>query len=107
MPSKTRAKHGIASSLSYGAVAANVVSEYDGPHAQIQIALDLPVICLGHLVSIPADPVIVRLHPKKSVRELDGGRMRVYPVVGGGKNVDANQPDLIRVTFPSRKKPSG
>jgi hypothetical protein len=39
----------------------------------------------------------VRLHPKKLSRELDGGRMIVYPVVGGSKMADANKSDLIPV----------
>jgi hypothetical protein len=39
----------------------------------------------------------VRLHPKKQSRELDGGRMIVYPVVGGSKMADANKSDLIPV----------
>jgi hypothetical protein len=35
------------------------------------------------------------LHPKKDARELDGGRMTVYPIVGGSKMADANKTDLI------------
>ncbi len=97
VPSKTRAKHGIAASLSYGAVPATVVSEYDGVHAQTQVAPGQPVICICHMISLPGDPVVVRLHPKKASRELDGGRMIVYPVVGGSKMADANKSDLIPV----------
>jgi hypothetical protein len=37
------------------------------------------------------------MHPKKGLRELDGGRMIVYPVVGGSKMADANKSDLIPV----------
>jgi len=96
-PTKTRAKHGIAASMSYGAVPANVVSEYEGLHARVQIPPGQPVICLCHLISLPGAPVIVRLHPKKEFRELDGGRMRVLPVVGGSKIADANQSDLLPV----------
>jgi len=96
-PTKTRAKHGIAASMSYGAVPANVVSEYEGLHAGVQTPPGQPVICLCHLISLPGAPVIVRLHPKKEFRELDGGRMRVLPVVGGSKIADANQSDLLPV----------
>jgi hypothetical protein len=96
-PTKTRAKHGIAASISYGAVPANVVSEYEGLHAAVQIPSGQPIICLCHLISLPGAPVIVRLHPKKESRELDGGRMRVLPIVGGSKIADANQTDLLPV----------
>jgi hypothetical protein len=96
-PTKTRAKHGIAASMSYGAVPANVVSEYEGLHAAIQIPSGQPIICLCHLISLPGAPVIVRLHPKKESRELDGGRMRVLPIVGGSKIADANQSDLLPI----------
>ena len=96
-PTKTRAKHGIVASMSYGAVPANVVSEYEGLHADVQIPPGQPIICLCHLVSLPGAPVIVRLHMKKQTRELDGGRMRVLPVVGGSKIADANQSDLLPV----------
>jgi hypothetical protein len=95
MPSKTRAKRGLAASLSYGAVPASVVAEYNGPHAQVQIEPGRPVICLCHMISLPGDPVLVRLHPKKDLRELDGGRMTVLPIVGGSKMADANRSDLI------------
>lgn len=97
MPSKTKAKRGWAASLSYGAVPATVVAEYAGLHAQVQIALEQPVICLCHLLSLPGDPVLVKLHPKKESRELDGGRMTVLPIVGGSKMADANKSDLIPV----------
>lgn len=97
-PTKTRAKHGIAASMSYGAVPANVVSEYEGLHAGVQTPPGQPIICLCHLISLPGAPVIVRLRPKKQLRELDGGRMRVLPIVGGSKVADANQSDLLPVS---------
>jgi hypothetical protein len=56
-----------------------------------------PVLCICHMISLPGDPVLVRLHPKKDSRELDGGKMIVYPVVGGAKSADANKSDLIPV----------
>jgi hypothetical protein len=97
IPTKTRAKHGIAASLSYGAVPANVVLEYEGDHAQTQLQGGQLMICICHLLSLPNDPLIVRLHPKKNSRELDGGRIIVYPVVGGSKTADASKTDLIAV----------
>jgi hypothetical protein len=96
-PSKTKAKHGLAASLSYGAVPAVVTAEYAGLHAQTQLKSGQPIICLCHLISLPGDPVIVKLHPKKEIRELDGGKMVVYPVFGGSKQADANKSDLIPV----------
>ncbi|MGA2961490.1 MAG: hypothetical protein ABSD96_07440 [Candidatus Korobacteraceae bacterium] len=96
-PSKTKAKHAIAASLSYGAVPATVTAEYAGAHAQVQLEAGRPVICLCHLLSLPGTPALVRLHAKKDSRELDGGKMIAYPIVGGSKIADANQSDLIAV----------
>jgi len=97
MPAKTRAAHGIAASLSYGVVPAKVVAEYNGQHALTQVDAAQPIICICHILSLPGEPVIVRLHLKKDSRELDGGKMIVYPVVGGNKIADANKSDLIPV----------
>jgi hypothetical protein len=96
-PAKTKAKHGIAASLSYGVVPATVVAEYAGLHALTQVKPRQPTFCLCHLISLPGDPIIVRLHAKKQTRELDGGNMIVYPIVGGSKQADANKSDLIAV----------
>ncbi|MGD0731170.1 MAG: hypothetical protein ABR956_07895 [Terracidiphilus sp.] len=95
MPSKTRSAHGIAASLSYGAIPVKIVAEYAGEHASTQVSDAQPTLCLCHFVSLPGDPVLVKLHPKKGARELDGGRMFVYPVVGNSKMADANKSDLI------------
>jgi hypothetical protein len=46
-------------------------------------------------MSLPGAPVLVRLHPKKGARELDGGRMYVYPVVGNSKMADASKSDIV------------
>jgi hypothetical protein len=97
MPSKTKARHSIAASLSYGAVPAKLVAEYEGNHAQTQLQGGQLMICICQLLSLPGDPVIVRLHPKTHSRELDGGKMIVYPVVGGSKTATANKTDLIAV----------
>ena len=97
MPAKTKAKHGIAASLSYGAVPARLVAEYEGEHAATQVSAGQLTICICHLLSLPGEPAMVRLHPKKNARQLDGGKMIVYPVVGGSKTADANKTDLIAV----------
>jgi hypothetical protein len=94
-PTKTRAAHSIAASLSYGIVPVKIVAEYEGEHASTQIETPQPVICLCHFMSLPGAPVLVRLHPKKGARELDGGRMYVYPVVGNSKMADANKSDIV------------
>jgi hypothetical protein len=94
-PTKTKLDRGWAASLSYGVVPAKVVAEYDGEHALTQIDAAQPVVCICRFMSIPGAPVLVRLHPKKGMRELDGGRMTVYPIVGGSKVADAKTTDLI------------
>jgi hypothetical protein len=96
-PTKTRAAHGIAASLSYGMVPVKIVAEYEGEHAPTQVEAARPILCICHIISLPGYPVIVRLHPKKGARELDGGRMIAYPVVGNSKMADANKSDLIPV----------
>ena len=96
-PSKTKVGRGIAAALSYGAVSTKIIAEYQGEHAATQIDAAQPVFCLCHFSSIPGEPVLVRLHPKKVVRELDGGRMTVYPVVGNSKLADANKSVLVPV----------
>jgi hypothetical protein len=94
-PAKTKTAHSLAAGLSYGIVPAKIVAEYDGDHAPTQTEAAQPTICICHFYSIPGAPVLVRLHPKKGARELDGGRMIVYPVVGGSKMADANKTDLV------------
>jgi hypothetical protein len=96
-PVKTRAARGFAASLSYGLVPAKVVAVYAGEHAPTRAGVGQPVLCICHMISLPGDPVLVRLHSKKDSRELDGGKMIVYPVVGGAKSADANKSDLIPV----------
>lgn len=92
-PSKTRVKNSIAASLTYSAVPAGIRAEYEGLHAQVQLAPGRPVICICHLVSLPGAPALVRLHPKKNLRELDGGRLPLL----GAKMSEAKQSDLIAV----------
>jgi hypothetical protein len=95
MPIKTKVGHGIAAGLSYGLVPAKIVAEYQGEHSSTRAVAPQPIICVCHFSSLPGSPVLVRLHPKKDARELDGGRMTVYPIVGGSKMADANKTDLI------------
>jgi hypothetical protein len=95
MPFKTKVGHGIAAGLSYGLVPAKVVAEYQGEHSSTRTAESQPIICICHFSSLPGSPVLVKLHAKKDARELDGGRMTVYPIVGGSKMADANKTDLI------------
>jgi hypothetical protein len=97
LPTKTKAAHGIAASLSYGVVPAKIVAEYAGDHASAQVNAGQITICICHVLSLPGEPAIVRLHSKKDGRELDGGKMIVYPIVGGSKMADADKSDLIPV----------
>jgi hypothetical protein len=94
-PTKNKISRGWAASLSYGVVPAKLVAEYAGEHAPTQVETAQPVFCVCHIISLPGELALVRLHPKKGSRELDGGRMIVYPIVGGSKEADANSSDLI------------
>ena len=95
VPAKTRVAHGIAASLSYGLVPGKMVAEYEGAHAPIEVGAGQPTICICHLLSIPGEPTIVRLQPKKGARELNGGKIIAYPLVGGSKMEDAAKSDWI------------
>ena len=77
VPSKTHAKRGWAAALSYGAVPANVVSEYAGAHASVQIPPGKLQICICGVV-LQGTPVIVKLRGKKDARELNGGRLQPF-----------------------------
>jgi hypothetical protein len=90
-PSKSHVKNGLADSVSYGAVAAKIVSDYDGDHASVQVQATQPWICICHIISLPGAPAIVVLHPKKGVRELDGGNLRILQ----SKLAQAEKSDLI------------
>jgi hypothetical protein len=93
MPSKTRAKGGLAQSLSYGAVRGTMVADYNGEHAAVQVKAGRVLICICRLISLPGDPIIVKLHPQKGMRELDGGKLPIL----GGKMAEAGKSDLIPV----------
>jgi hypothetical protein len=93
-PFKTKAAHGFLSSMTDGAVAAQIRAEYRGPHATVQVKGAQPTVCVSHLMT-PADPMIVRLHEKKKDRELDGGSIRALPVVGGSKETKAESSIVV------------
>ena len=94
-PKKTRVKHGVAASLSYGSVPATVLSEYAGSHSKTEVHLKKPVICICHIAVRSGNLVLVRLHPdtKHDTRILDGGRM---PVIGA-KVMEAKDSDVFPV----------
>ncbi len=91
-PVKSHLKHGLAPTFTYGIAPATAVSDYDGLHAQVEVPPGQPVICICHVLSLPGDPVIVRLHPKKNLRELDGGNLHIR-----GKVEEAEKNDLLPV----------
>ena len=94
MPAKTRAKGGVAQSLSYGAVRGTMVADYAGEHAAVQVKPGRVVICLCRVLTVPGDAVIVKLHPLKGgMRELDGGKLAII----GAKMAEASKNDLVPV----------
>jgi hypothetical protein len=92
-PSKIRTKRGLVGSVSYGIIPAAVITEYPGQHAELQIENRRPVFCVCNIRSLPGAPVLVRLHPKKDSRELDGGKLPVL----GAKIGEAKQSDLVPI----------
>jgi hypothetical protein len=90
MPAKVRMKHGFAPALTYGIASAAAVTDYDGPHARVKVEPGRPVICICHVMSLPGNPALVRLHPKKDFRELDSGKLHI-----GAKVAEAEKNDLI------------
>lgn len=97
VPLKIKAAHGMVASFSDGMVPAKLVAEYQGDHSSAEVNPGRPIICICRFLSLPGQPVIVRLHAKKGQRELDGGTMNVYPLVGGKKWPEARKSDLIPV----------
>lgn len=93
MPAKTHVKHGFAPALTSGIAPAAMVAEYEGIHAPVRIDTGQPVICICHVLSLPGNPVLVKLHPKKNVRELDAGKLHI-----GAKAAQAEAADLVTVT---------
>ncbi|MGA3323528.1 MAG: hypothetical protein ABSF45_03590 [Terriglobia bacterium] len=93
-PSRTRTKHGLAPAVTYGIASAAVVSEYDGLHAAIKVQPGRPVICVCRMMAPPGGLALVRLHPKKTSRELDGGKLHI-----GSKIAEAEQNDLLPINI--------
>lgn len=87
-PTKVKAKHAFASSLTYGAVAAPVVAVYSGAHAQVQMQGARPLICVYHIMTTDS-PLLVRLVEKKGSRELDSGHVRAS-LTGSGHQAVAD-----------------
>jgi hypothetical protein len=92
MPARSHVKHGLAPALTYGIAPATAVSDYNGLHAQVQIEPGRPIICICHIISLPGNPALVRLHPKKNLRELDGGNLHIR-----GKIEEAEKADLLPI----------
>lgn len=96
-PFKTKLAHGFLSSMTDGAVAARIKAEYHGSHAAVQVQGARPTVCVSHLIT-PAEPMIVLLREKKDHRELDGGKIRALPVVGGAKATKAESSIVVPTT---------
>ncbi len=62
---KPRFRRGLIGSLTYGAVAAVVIIEYRGQHAELQIETRRPVFSICNVPSFPGAPALVKLHPKR------------------------------------------
>jgi hypothetical protein len=92
VPTKSHLKHGFAPAVTYGIASAEAVSDYDGLHARVQVEPGRPVICICHVMSLPGNPALVMLHPKKNLRQLDGGNLHIR-----GKIAEAEKADLIPV----------
>lgn len=90
-PYNIRTKRGLVGSLTYGAIPASVIVEYLGQHAQLQIETRRPVFCICKVPSFPGGSVLVKLHPKKDSRELDGGRLPVLDA----RIAEAKQSDQV------------
>jgi len=90
-PSGNHTKRAFIGSLTHGAVPAAVITEYFGAHAKLQIENRRPVFSICNAPSLPGAPALVRLHPKKDSRELDGGRLPVL----GAKIAEAKQSNLV------------
>lgn len=99
-PSKSHVKHGFAPAFTYGIAPAAIVSDYKGPHAQVHVQPGRPVICLCHFNGLPGEPMLVKLHVKKGMRELDGGNLHI-----GAEVAEARKSDLIAVSISKPEDP--
>ena len=99
-PTKVKAKHAFASSLTYGAVAAPVVALYPGAHAQVQTRGARPRICVYNVIT-PEAPLLVRLIEKKNTRELDSGHVRAS--LTGSSHQAVADPGIVVPTTTSQE----
>ena len=81
----------MAQSLTCGVVPAVVIAEYSGQYAELQIETRRPVLSVCSLPSFPGGPVLVQLHSKKDLRELNAGRIPVL----GTKIAEAKHSDVV------------
>ena len=93
LPSKTRVKNALAASFTYGAVRGVILADYNGAHAEVQLNPARPTICLCHLISLPGEPLLVKLYPQKGMREFDGGKLPIL----GAKLAEAGKNDSIQI----------
>jgi hypothetical protein len=91
IPSKIRTKRGLAGSFTYEVIPAVAIAEYSGQHAELQIEARRPVVSVCNFPSFRGGPVVVRLHPKKDLRELNAGRIPVF----GAKIAEVKQSDVV------------
>jgi hypothetical protein len=56
-------------------------------------------------MSLPGDPVLVRLHSKEGARELDGDKMFVYPVAGNSNDAGNTEPERIPIYRRAARRP--
>lgn len=93
LPAKSHVKRAIAASLTYGAIPARLVAEYDGLHADVQLLPGRPILCVCNVPEVSVPPVLVQLHPKRNFRQLDGGRIPMLR----GKIGEATKSDFIEI----------
>lgn len=99
-PSYVALRNGAASALTWGIVPASTVVAFDGQHAETQVSSHQPVICVCHLPGSPWTAYLVRLHAKKSYRELHGERLRVP----GAEITKPSKGDLIPIEIVRKEK---
>lgn len=112
-PVKSHLKHGLAPAFTYGVAPATAVSDYAGLHARVQVEPGQPIICICHIISLPGDPALVKLHPAKNVRQLDGGKVHIGPHASEAEKsdlvpVNVTQPEnMVWLVRPQQALPEG
>lgn len=77
-PTKVKLKNGVTHAVTSGAVPAFAVAIYAGSHAEVQVPPGRPLLCICQVPLGSMTPALVRLHPKKDSRELQGGHLADY-----------------------------